>query len=65
MLGLAIVTDALLVRMTLVPAPPAALREHSWYIPRRLDRLLPRLTIEPPIESKFTTPALVVTPGPA
>ncbi len=56
-LGVAILTDALLVRMTLVPALLATLGKHSWYIPRWLDGLLPRLTIEPPIESEFTPPA--------
>jgi RND superfamily putative drug exporter len=48
LLAVAILTDALIVRMTLVPALLALLQERSWYIPRFLDRLLPRLTIEPP-----------------
>ncbi|MDQ3866769.1 MAG: MMPL family transporter [Actinomycetota bacterium] len=48
LLAVAILTDALIVRMTLVPALLALLREKSWYIPRWLDRLLPRVTIEPP-----------------
>ena len=48
LLAIAILTDALIVRMTLVPAFLALLGEKSWYIPRWLDRLLPNLTIEPP-----------------
>jgi putative drug exporter of the RND superfamily len=48
LLAIAILTDALVVRMTLVPAFLTLLREKSWYIPRWLDRLLPNLTIEPP-----------------
>jgi RND superfamily putative drug exporter len=48
LLSVAILTDALLVRMTLVPAFLTLLRERSWYIPRWLDRLLPDVTIEPP-----------------
>ena len=48
LLAVAILTDALIVRMTLVPALLALLREKSWYIPRWLDRLLPNVTIEPP-----------------
>jgi RND superfamily putative drug exporter len=48
LLAVAILTDALLVRMTLVPAFFTLLHEKSWYIPRWLDRLLPRVTIEPP-----------------
>ncbi len=48
LLAVAILTDALIVRMTLVPAFLTVLREKSWYIPRWLDRLLPNITIEPP-----------------
>ena len=48
LLAVAILTDALIVRMTLVPALLTLLGERSWYIPRWLDRLLPDLTIEPP-----------------
>jgi putative drug exporter of the RND superfamily len=48
LLAVAILTDALIVRMTLVPAFLTLLREKSWYIPRWLDRLLPDVTIEPP-----------------
>jgi RND superfamily putative drug exporter len=48
LLAVAILTDALIVRMTLVPSLLALLRERSWYIPGWLERLLPNLTIEPP-----------------
>jgi uncharacterized membrane protein YdfJ with MMPL/SSD domain len=48
LLAVAILTDALLVRMTLVPAFLTLLGEKSWYIPGWLDRLLPRITIEAP-----------------
>jgi RND superfamily putative drug exporter len=48
LLAVAILTDALLVRMTLVPSFLTLLGEKSWYIPRWLDRVLPNLTIEPP-----------------
>jgi putative drug exporter of the RND superfamily len=50
LLAVAILTDALIVRMTLVPAFLTMLGEKSWYIPRWLDRLLPDITIEPPHE---------------
>ena len=50
LLAVAILTDALIVRMTLVPALLTLLHERSWYIPRWLDRLLPGITIEPPHE---------------
>jgi len=48
LLAVAILTDALIVRMTLVPAFLTLLREKSWYIPAWLDRVLPNLTIESP-----------------
>jgi putative drug exporter of the RND superfamily len=50
LLAVAILTDALIVRMTLVPALLTLLGERSWYIPGWLDRLLPNLTIEAPHE---------------
>ena len=46
-LGVAILVDALIVRMTLVPAIMHLLGKRAWYIPRWLDRVLPNLTIEP------------------
>jgi RND superfamily putative drug exporter len=48
LLAVAILTDALIVRLTLVPALLTWLGEKSWYIPRWLDRALPDITIEPP-----------------
>jgi putative drug exporter of the RND superfamily len=50
LLAVAILTDALAVRMTLVPAFLTLLGEKSWYMPRWLDRVLPNITIEPPHE---------------
>jgi RND superfamily putative drug exporter len=50
LLAVAILTDALLIRMTLVPAFFTLLGETTWYIPRWLDRILPNVTIEPPHE---------------
>jgi RND superfamily putative drug exporter len=48
LLAVAILTDALVVRMTLVPAFLTLMGEKAWYIPRWLDRALPNITIEPP-----------------
>jgi len=48
LLAVAILADALIVRMTLVPAFLTLMGEKSWYIPRWLDRLLPNITIESP-----------------
>ena len=52
LLAVAILTDALVVRMTLVPSFFTLLGEKTWYIPRWLDRALPKITIEPPHEGE-------------
>ena len=59
LLAVAILADALLVRMTLVPAFLTLMGEKSWYIPRWLDRLLPNITIESPHEGQAAEPAPV------
>jgi putative drug exporter of the RND superfamily len=48
LLAIAILTDALVIRMTFVPAFLTWLGERSWAMPAWLDRALPNLTIEPP-----------------
>jgi RND superfamily putative drug exporter len=53
LLAVAILTDALIVRMTLVPALLTLLGEKSWYIPRWLDRSLPNVTVEPPHDGQI------------
>jgi RND superfamily putative drug exporter len=63
LLAVAILTDALIVRMTLVPALLTILRERSWYIPRWLDRSLPNVTIEPPHDGKAREPAPTALPA--
>jgi RND superfamily putative drug exporter len=45
-LGLAVLLDATLVRMVLVPATMALLGDGNWWMPRWLDRLVPNLEIE-------------------
>lgn len=45
-LAVGVAGDALLVRMTAVPAVLALAGRHAWYLPRRLGRLLPNLDIE-------------------
>ena len=60
LLGVAILTDALLMRLTLVPSLLTLLRERSWAMPGWLGSLLPRVTIEPPGER----PAAREHPGP-
>jgi RND superfamily putative drug exporter len=69
LLSIAILTDALLVRMTLVPAFLTLLGEKAWYMPRWLDRVLPDITIEPPhdrepvVRPDIERPAEATGPG--
>ncbi|MGW4805527.1 MMPL family transporter [Kitasatospora sp. NPDC004272] len=42
----AVLVDATVVRMVLVPATMTLLGRHNWWLPRWLDRLLPQLRIE-------------------
>ena len=45
-LAFGILIDAFVVRMTLIPAVMALLGERAWWLPRRLERLLPRVDVE-------------------
>jgi RND superfamily putative drug exporter len=45
-LAVGVACDALVVRMTIVPAALALAGTHAWYIPRWLNRVLPDLDIE-------------------
>ena len=47
-LAVAIGLDAFVIRSLLVPALMQVLGRWNWWIPAWLDRVLPRLTIEPP-----------------
>jgi RND superfamily putative drug exporter len=51
-LGMAIVIDAFVVRLTLVPALMHLLDRRAWWIPRWFDRILPGLTVEAPAEAE-------------
>ena len=56
-LALAVLLDATLVRMVVVPATMELLGERNWWIPMWLDRLLPHLEIErsdSPLASRVT-----------
>ena len=45
-LALAVLLDATLVRMVVVPATMELLGDRNWWIPKWLDRLLPHLSVE-------------------
>lgn len=47
-LGISILIDAFLVRLTLVPAIMHLGGKRMWWMPAWLDRILPRIDIEPP-----------------
>ena len=46
-LAVAVFLDATIVRLLLVPAAMELLGRRNWWVPGWLDRVLPRLTIEP------------------
>jgi RND superfamily putative drug exporter len=45
-LAIAVLFDAFVVRLAIVPAAFALLGQKAWWIPRWLDRLLPKVDIE-------------------
>ncbi len=62
LLAVAILVDALVMRMTLVPAFFTLLGERTWYSPGWMDRLLPNVTVEAPHEGDGR---IAVEPKPA
>ena len=66
-LAAAILIDATLVRAVLLPATMQLLGERNWYLPRWLDRRLPRVSWggEAPAEARPATPRPSAAPVPA
>jgi RND superfamily putative drug exporter len=62
-LAVAIVCDAFVVRMTIVPAVLALLGKRAWWLPRWLDKILPHLDIEGQALEHRVAPATAGTPG--
>jgi RND superfamily putative drug exporter len=63
-LATAVLLDATIVRMLLVPATMELLGDRNWWLPRWLDRVLPRIAVEgpadeavPPAEERELEPA--------
>jgi RND superfamily putative drug exporter len=48
-LAVAIFLDATIVRMILVPSTMELLGDRNWWMPKWLDRLIPRARLEPPV----------------
>lgn len=51
-LAVGVLVDAFAVRLTLVPAVLALLGRAAWWLPRRLDRILPAVNVEGPQEDQ-------------
>ena len=47
-LALAVLLDATVVRLLLVPATMELLGDRNWWMPTWLDRIIPRLSVEHP-----------------
>ncbi|WP_238698004.1 MMPL family transporter [Streptomyces sp. E5N91] len=59
-LAVAVLFDAFVVRMALVPAVLALLGEQAWWLPRWLDRVLPRVDVEGTALTSQTHPSTSV-----
>ena len=54
-MAVAVLIDASVVRMVLVPALMTILGAHAWYLPRWLDRIIPDLQLEGSVEAMAPT----------
>ena len=55
-MGFGVAVDALVVRMTMIPAVMALLGKSAWWLPRWLDRLVPNVDIEGAALERNATP---------
>lgn len=64
-LAIAVLVDATIVRLILVPATMELLGDWNWWLPRWLDRLLPRINVEGEMDEPLTgsMPERLVTAG--
>jgi len=60
-MALAVVVDAFVVRLTLIPALMTLVGRYNWSYPRWADRLTPQLSIEGTLERPQLTPVPAVT----
>jgi putative drug exporter of the RND superfamily len=63
-MAVAVLIDASVVRMVLVPSVMSILGRHAWWLPRWLDRVLPNLELEGSIEPAPTGPSAATEPVP-
>ena len=59
-LSVAVLLDATVIRMVLVPSAMALMGRANWWLPRWLDRLLPRLEIDTPTTEPADEPSELV-----
>ena len=52
-LGVAILVEAVLIRLFLFPSVMELLGDRAWYMPAWLDRILPRVNIEGPVDASL------------
>jgi len=62
-LAFAVLLDATVVRMVLVPATMELLGDRNWWLPRRLDRVLPRIAVDAPAVPEASRQAPVAAGG--
>ena len=58
-LASAILVDAVVIRTILLPATMELLGRSNWWLPRRIDRLLPHIHVEPPRPASATPVAIL------
>ncbi len=58
-LASAILVDAVVIRTILLPATMELLGRSNWWLPRRIDRLLPHIHVEPPRPAS-ASPAVIL-----
>lgn len=55
-MAVAVLVDATIVRLMLVPSIMRLLGAHAWWLPRWLDRILPHIAIDGPAPEQTTAP---------
>ncbi|MES5824615.1 MMPL family transporter [Streptomyces sp. RG80] len=64
-LAVAVAVDALLIRMIVVPALMHLCGRANWWLPRRLDKALPNVSVEGPADEPAHPPYAVREPEPS
>lgn len=63
-LAFAVLLDASVVRMLLVPATMELLGDRNWWIPRFVDKILPRINVEGPSDTEDHSYTVISHQGP-